>query len=245
MPGYAEPSSLRRSQSPTTRLRLLLRSGASGGRALLRAALGARAPTWSSFLLQRSCLASAITRRPETARRHWVFALRWSLGAGPPLPASSAFPDAAIPRSAVAAIPRGSAGGGRHPPDRVDGHDRRGVKRTAFDRQREPNRGVRPRQPPPTTVSMPLPADAHAGAISEARRPRSAWDRRCGLRPSAHRRAGVERAEPIARRCRARFGRSRGCLTQRFADELDLFTGVAEREAAQRGGALGRALRAL
>ena len=49
MPGYAEPSSVRRSHSPTTRLRLLLRSGASGGRAHLRAGLGACAPIWSSF----------------------------------------------------------------------------------------------------------------------------------------------------------------------------------------------------
>jgi hypothetical protein len=172
MPGYAEPSSLRRSQSPTTRLRLLLRSGASGGRAHLRAALGARAPTWSSFLLQRSCLASAITRRPETARRHWVFALRWSLGAGPPLPASSAFPDAAIPRSAVAAIPRGSAGGGRHPPDRVDGHDRRGVKRTAFDRHREPNGGGRA---PQTAAAAAADASASGRAGRGYRRGAATW----------------------------------------------------------------------
>jgi len=193
----------------------------------VRVALGAAPPLGVLFLLQRSCLASALTRRPVTARRLWVFAVPWSLGAGPPFPGSCAFADAAIPRTAVAAIPRGSAGGGRHPPDHICGHDRRGVKRTAFDRQREPNRGVRPRQPPPTTVSMPLPADAHAGAISEARRPRSAWDRRCGLRPSAHRRAGVERAEPIARGGRARFGRSRGCLMQCSADELDPFTRFA------------------
>ena len=193
----------------------------------MRVALGAAPPLGVLFLLQRSCLASALTRRPVTARRLWVFAVPWSLGAGPPFPASSAFGAAAKPRSAMAAIPRGSAGGGRHPPDHICGHDRRGVKRTAFDRQREPNRGVRPPQPPPTTVSMPLPADAHAGAISEARRPRSAWDRRCGLRPGAHRRAGVERAEPVARRRRARLTGSCSCLVQCSADELDLFTGFA------------------
>jgi hypothetical protein len=50
----------------------------------------------------------------------------------PPFPASCAFADAAIPRTAVAAITRGSAGGGRHPPDRADGHRRRGVKRAAW-----------------------------------------------------------------------------------------------------------------
>ena len=101
-------------------------------RTCLRAALGARAPNWSSFLLHRSCLASALTRRPVTARRLGVFAVPWSLGAEPPFPGSCAFADAAIPRSAVAAIPRGSAGGGRHPPDRADGHRRRGVKRAAW-----------------------------------------------------------------------------------------------------------------
>jgi hypothetical protein len=83
------------------------------------------------FLLQRSCLASALTRRPVTALWLWPFALRSSLGPGPPFPASSAFAAAAKPRTGVAAIPRGSAGGGRHPPDRADGHRRCGVKRTA------------------------------------------------------------------------------------------------------------------
>jgi 7,8-dihydropterin-6-yl-methyl-4-(beta-D-ribofuranosyl)aminobenzene 5'-phosphate synthase len=39
--------------------------------------------------------------------------------------------------------------------------------------------------------------------------------------------AGVERAEPIARRRRARFTGPCSCLMQCFADELDLFTGLA------------------
>jgi hypothetical protein len=112
-------------------------------RTCLRAALGARAPNWSSFLLHRSCLASALTRRPVTARRLGVFAVPWSLGAEPPFPGSCAFADAAIPRSAVAAIPRGSAGGGRHPPDRVYGHQRRGVRRTASSAHGQAGSGSR------------------------------------------------------------------------------------------------------
>ena len=51
-------------------------------------------------------------------------------------------------------------------------------------------------------------------------------DGRCGLRPGAHRRAGGERAEPGAARPRRLTG-SCSCLMQCFADELDLFTGVA------------------
>src|SRR5450755_4073715 len=130
-----------------------------------------RAPTWSSFPASKVVPSFRAHSAARNRRRLWVFAVLWPPGTGPPFPASCAFADAAIPRTAVAAIPRGGAGGGRHPPDHICGHDRRGVKRTAFDRQREPNRGVRPPQPPPTTVSMPLPADAHAGAISETRRP--------------------------------------------------------------------------
>ena len=180
------------------------------------------------FLLQRSCLASALTRRPVTARRLWVFAVPWSLGAGPPFPASSAFADAAKPRSAMAAIPRGSAGGGRHPPDRVDGHHRRGVRRTASSAQRTSRIGesrnlCRRRRP-----RRRLCRRTRAQGLSARRGDLgSAWDRRCGLRPGAHRRAGVERAEPVARRGRARLTGSCSCLMQCFADELDLFTGFA------------------
>ena len=109
----------------------------------------------------------------------------------------------------------------------VDGHHRFGVKRTASIATEKPNQGVedlnrRRRR------SRCLCWRTRAQGLSARRGDLgSAWDRRCGLRPSAHRRAGVERAEPVARRGRARFGRSRGCLMQCFADELDLFTGFA------------------
>jgi hypothetical protein len=129
----------------------------------LRAALGARAPTWSSF--PASEVVPSFRAHSLALNRPPALDLRRPMapGTGPPFPASSAFAAAAKPQSAMAAIPRGSAGGGRHPPDCVDGHHRRGVERTAFDRQREPNRGGRPPQPPPQMLSMPLPADARAG----------------------------------------------------------------------------------
>jgi hypothetical protein len=166
-PGYAESSSMRRSRTPTTSPRLRLTRGWT----CLRLRLAPARPIGVLFLLQRSCLASALTRRPVNARWLWVFARRWSLGAGPPFPASCAFADAAIPRTVVAAIPRGSAGGGRHPPDCVDGHRRRGVKRTASIATEMPNQGRRGPQPPPPTITTPLPADGRAGAIGEVRRP--------------------------------------------------------------------------
>ena len=202
--------------------------GAFQGRPARGLRLAPARPLGVLFLLQRSCLASAVHWAAVTAAWLWVFALRWSLGAGPPFPASCAFADAANPRTAVAAIPRGRAGGGRHPPDCVDGHHRRGVKRTAFDRHGEAESG--------TSRTSTAAADDHdASASGRARRGYqrgaanlgSAWDRRCGLRPSAHRRAGVERAEPIARRSRARLTGSCSCLMQCSADELDLFTGFA------------------
>jgi hypothetical protein len=184
--------------------------------------------TWSSFLLQRSCLASALTRRPVNAYGLWVFAVPWSLVAAPPFPASSAFAAAAKPQSAMAAIPRGSAGGGRHSPDRVNGHHRRGVKRTAFRSRPRAESGT-------STTSTAADDDHDASASGRARR----GYQRCAatwgllgtgaavLRPSAHRRAGVERAEPIARQSRARLTGSCSCLMQCLADELDLLAGFA------------------
>lgn len=144
---------MRRSRTPTARPR----------RTCLRAALGARAPNWSSFPASKV----VPSFRGSLGGRNRPLALGLCAPMvprdAPPFPASSAFAAAAKPQSAMAAIPRGSGGGGRHPPDCVDGHHRPGVKRTAFDRQREPNRGGRPPQPPPQTLSMPLPADARAG----------------------------------------------------------------------------------
>jgi hypothetical protein len=165
IPGYAESSSMRRSRPPTTRRRAATCERAD----LFEAALGARAPNWSSF--PASKVVPSFRAHSAARNRPPALGLRCRLapGTGPPFPASSAFAAAAKPQSATAAIPRGSAGGGRHSPDRVDGHHRRGVKRTAFDRHREPNQGRRPPQPPPTTITMPLLADARAGAISDVR----------------------------------------------------------------------------
>ena len=197
------------------------------------------------FLLQRSCLASAVHWAAVTADWLWVFALRWSLGTRRHSPRRARSPTPPSPGSRWPPFPGVSAGGGRHPPDRVDGHRRRGVKHTAFDRHASSRirdvedlnrRRGRSRCLCQRTRVQGL--SARRGDLG------SAWDRRCGLRPGAHRRAGVERAEPVARRGRARLTGSCGCLVQCFADELDLFTGFAERQAAQRGGALCRALRA-
>ena len=122
-------------------------------------------------LLQRSCLASALTRQPVTARRLGVFASH-----GPPEPGrhSPRRPRSALPPNPGARwppFPGAAPAVAAIPPDNVDRHHLHGVKRTAFDRQREPNRGGRPPQPPPPPITMPLPADARAGAISETRRP--------------------------------------------------------------------------
>ena len=215
-----------------------------------RCAVGEHRPRdWGCGLRERICLSAAL----GAGATNWscfpasevVPSFRGSLGGrdrplarglcapmvprdGPPFPASCAFADAAIPRIAVAAIPRGSADGARHPPDCVDGHHRRGVKRTAFDRHGEAASRT-------STTSTAPDGDHDASASGRARRGLSAkrgdlgsaWDRRCGLRPSAHRRAVLERGEPIARRSRARLTGSCSCLMQRSADELDLFTGFA------------------
>jgi hypothetical protein len=162
-----------------------------------------------------------------TACSRWVFAVRSSVRPGPPFPVPSAFAAAAIPRNAMAAIPRGTVGGGRHPPDRVDGHHRRGLRRTASSAHAEAESGGRGPLRPPRTTTTALPADARAGAIGEVRRAGSARERRRALRPSAHRRADVERAEPVARRSPTHFGRSYGRPIQCFADELHLFTRLA------------------
>src|ERR1019366_2166552 len=47
------------------------------GRTCLKLRLAPARPIGVLFLLQRSCLASALTRRPVTARRLWVFAVVW------------------------------------------------------------------------------------------------------------------------------------------------------------------------
>jgi hypothetical protein len=163
--------------------------------------------------IQRSGLRLA----PAPPRRHSPRRPRSQL---PPSPGARwpPFPGVTL---AVAAIPRPH----RSPPSaRREAH--------SFEPRREAEPGSR------GTLAV---ADGHDGGspggragrtIGETRRFGSAWVRRFGLRPGAHRSAGVERAEPVARRGRARFGRSRGCLMQCFADELDLFTGFALRQAA-------------
>jgi hypothetical protein len=95
------------------------------------------------FLLQRSCLASGA--RSVAHNRPLALGLCAPMVPrdGPPFPASSAFAAAAIPRRAVAAIPRCDAGGGRHPSDRVYGHHRRGAKRTASSAQGQAGSGSR------------------------------------------------------------------------------------------------------
>ncbi len=215
---------MRRSRTPTARLRQRL----TRGRTCLRAALGARARNWSSFPASEVVPSFRSSLGGRNRRLALGLCAPMVRRDAPPFPASCAFADAAIPRTAVAAIPRGRAGGGRHPPDRVDGHRRCGVKHTAFDRHGEAESG--------TSRTSTAAADDHvASASGRARRGcqrgaanlGSAWDRRCGLRPGAHRRAGVERAETVARRGRARLTGSCGCLVQCFADELDLFTGFA------------------
>ena len=180
------------------------------------------------FLLQRSCLASAVSLGGRNRPLALGLCAPMLARDAPPFPASCAFADAAIPRIAVAAIPRGSAGGGRHPPDYVDGHHRRGVKHTAFDRPPRAESGDVEHLNSRRRRSRCLCQRTRAQGLSARRGDLgSAWDRRRGLRSSAHRRAGVERAEPVARRRRARLTRSCSCPMQCFADELDLFTGVA------------------
>ncbi len=215
---------MRRSRTPTARLRQRL----TRGRTCSRAALGARAPTWSSFPASKVVPSFRGSLGGRNRRLALGLCAPMVPRDAPPFPASCAFADAAIPRIAVAAIPRGRAGGGRHPPDRVDGHHRRGVKRTAFDRHGEAESGDVEDLNRRRRRSRCLCQRTRAQGLSARRGDLgSAWDRRCGLRPSAHRRAGVERAEPVARRGRARLTGSCGCLMQCFADELDLFTGFA------------------
>jgi hypothetical protein len=125
---------MRRSRTPTARLRLRLT------RLDLLDGCAWRPRDQFEFFSCFKVVPSFRAHSPARNRRRLlVFAVLWPPGTGPPFPASSAFADAAIPRITVAAIPRGSADGGRHPPDYVDGHHRRGVKRTVFDRHREPN----------------------------------------------------------------------------------------------------------
>ena len=81
----------------------------------LRSAGVARAPTWSSFPASGSCLASAFIRRLITTCSALVLCPSMVPSERPPFPAPSAFGAAAIPRSVMAAIPRGSADAGRHP----------------------------------------------------------------------------------------------------------------------------------
>jgi hypothetical protein len=180
------------------------------------------------FLLQRSCLASAIHRAARNRRLALGLCAPMAPRDAPPFPASCAVAAAAIPRIAVPAIPRGRAGGGRHPPDRADAHRRCGVKRTAFDRYGEAESGdvedLNRRRGRSRCLCQRTRAQGRSARCGELW---SAWDRRCGLRPGAHRRASVEWAETVARRGRARFGRSCSCLVQCSADELELFTGVA------------------
>ena len=177
-PGYAESSSMRRSRPPTARLRLRRIEGPSGRWTYLGAALGARAPTCSCFPASKV----VPSFRAYSAARNRLLALGLCRpivpGAGPPFPASSAFAAAAIPRSAVAAIPRCSAGGGRHPPDRVYGHHRRGARRTASSSHREGESG-RSR----TSAAAKRPDDGAAGRRADRGYQEGAAA--CGLRRAA------------------------------------------------------------
>ncbi len=150
---------------------------ATFGRAdLLRAALGARAPTWSSFPASK-VVPSFRAHSPARNRLLLLgLAVRWSVRAGPPFPAPSAFAAAAIPRDAMAAIPRGSADGDRHPPGRVYGHHRRGVRPTTSTPTKKPKRGGEGAQPPMMIIAMALPADTRAGDIGGVLRPGSAGE---------------------------------------------------------------------
>ena len=127
----------------------------------------------------------------------------------------------------MAAIPRCSAGGARHPPDRVYAHQRRGVRRAASS---PTERGIgESRTYAAAAVNDDGPAGGRAGR-GDQRGAATYGLRRGGgpvYGPARIAALAHERAEPIARRSRARLGRSRGCLMQCFADELDLFTGFA------------------
>jgi hypothetical protein len=150
------------------------RDGGSGVRErgpCSRVALGARAPNWSSFLLQRSCLASAV----HWAARHLPLALGLC---APIVPRGRA----ANPRVVRVRQRRQTPGrDGRHSP----GSRRRwppspGPHRWPPSTRREahnlrphtekPNQGRRGPQPPLPTITIPSPAAAGAGTISKARR---------------------------------------------------------------------------
>ena len=194
----------------------------------MRVALGAPAPTWSSFPASKV----VPSFRAHSAARNRLRALGLCR---PMVPRGRA----AIPR--VVRVRRC-----RHPPDRGGRHSpgqRRGwppfpgPRRWPRSTRREAHSFRRPASAESGRSTTSTAADdAHdASASGRARR----GYQRCAatwgllgtgaavLRASAHRRAGVERAEPIARRSRARLIGSCSCLMQCLADELDLFTGFA------------------
>jgi hypothetical protein len=112
---------------------------------------------------RQSCLASAV----PWAGRNRPLALGLCAPMvprdGPPSPASCASGDAAIPRIAVAAIPRGNAGGGRHPP---------GQRRSPPSTRREAHSFRPPARAESgrSTTSTAAAADHDASASGRARR---------------------------------------------------------------------------
>jgi hypothetical protein len=114
-----------------------------------------------------SCLASTPTQRLLTACSRLDLCGPMVRQRRPPFPGPSSFAAAAIPRNAMAAIPRASPSGGRHPPDRVYGHHRRGVRRAASSGHGEAESGRSRVSPPPRTTTTAVMADAGAGAIGE------------------------------------------------------------------------------